>query len=159
MGRSLREIENSLLRIESQMITKDWFNLELKEKLLKLLKLVEDHEKEEEMRFKALQSAIEGLRSKALELPEPFKSELSQQIDVLESSLPLTPKMKRVMEILRGTKEISYKDLAERLGISVSSLRGLLTNMCRRTQEIERFTRNGVGWVRLKEFDKNARNA
>ena len=68
--------------------------------------------------------------------------------------------MKKVVLKVKDKSELfRYKDLAERLGISVSSLRGLLTTMCRRTQEIERFTRNGVGWVRLKEFDKNAQNA
>lgn len=150
VGRSLREIENSLIRIESQMITKDWFNVELKEKILKLLEIVKAHEEEEEKRFEALQSALSQLRSTASLAPEPIKSEMFKHIETIESKLPLTSKMMEVLQILREVKEISYKDLSERLGISVSSLRGLLTNMARRTSEIERIVKDGQGWLRLK---------
>lgn len=150
VGRSLREIENSLIRIESQMITKDWFSMEVKEKILKLLEIAKKHEEEEEERFKALQSALSNLRSLAGSAPEPIKSEMFKQIETIESKLPLTSKMMEVLQILKETKKISYNDLSKRLGISVSSLRGLLTNMARRTSEIERITKDGQGWVRLR---------
>ncbi len=150
VGRSLREIENSLIRIESQMITKDWFNIEVKEKINKLLEMAQKHDEDEEERFKALQSALNQLRSLAGLAPEPLKSEMFKQIETIESKLPLTSRMMEILEILKETKEISYKDLSQRLGISVSSLRGLLTNMARRSSEIERIVKDGQGWVRLK---------
>ena len=150
VGRSLREIENSLIRIESQMITKDWFNIEVKEKINKLLEMTQKHDEDEEERFKALQSALNQLRSLAGLAPEPLKSEMFKQIETIESKLPLTSRMMEILEILNETKEISYKDLSQRLGISVSSLRGLLTNMARRSSEIERIVKDGQGWVRLK---------
>lgn len=150
VGRSLKEIENSLLRIETQMVTKDWFNIELKEKISKLLEIAQQHEKDEEERFKALQSALNQLRVLAAQTQEPVKTEIFRQIETIESKLPLTSKMAEVLTILQEVKEISYKDLAHRLGVSVSSLRGLLTNMAKRTNEIERFSKDGQGWVRLK---------
>ena len=150
VGRSLREIENSLIRIESQMITKDWFNIEVKEKINKLLEMTQKHDEDEEERFEALQSALNQLRSLAGLAPEPLKSEMFKQIETIESKLPLTSRMMEILEILKETKEISYKDLSQRLGISVSSLRGLLTNMARRSSEIERIVKDGQGWVRLK---------
>jgi len=150
VGRSLREIENSLIRIESQMITKDWFNIEVKEKINKLLEMTQKHDEDEEERFKALQSALNQLRSLAGLAPEPLKSEMFKQIETIESKLPLTSRMMEILGILKETKEISYKDLSQRLGISVSSLRGLLTNMARRSSEIERIVKDGQGWVRLK---------
>lgn len=149
-GRALKEIEASLSRIESQMITKDWFNLQFKEYLPEILTLLRQHEENQQKRFEALQDSLESLRRISEAVPEPIKKRIQKEIEIIESHIPLTPKMEETLQIIKQHGEISYEDLAIKLGISVSSLRGLLSTMLKRTDQIERFQRFNKGWVRYK---------
>ncbi len=150
-GRALKEIESSLTRIESQMITKDWFTLQLRDQLIKML---EEHEENEQKRFETILEALNSLKEIAQKAPEPVKSELLTQIRAMETKLPLTRRMNEILEILKQVGEISYSELAARLNISESALRGLLSHMAKRTS-IKRFIRNGRGWVTLDRSDSN----
>ena len=60
-----------------------------------------------------------------------------------------------MLKILQEKGEISYSELSQMLGITESALRGLLSTMSKRLidQKIERFTKNGKGWVRLKHSE------
>jgi hypothetical protein len=153
-GRALKEIEASLNRIETQMISKDWFLSKFELPLLtinEIKEILKQHDENTIKRFEIIQNLIENLKKTAEISPEPIKTELITQIEKIESQLPLTPKMKEVLTIIKECKEISYKDLAQRLGWKdTSGLRGLLSNMAKRTNKIERFEKNGQGWVRYR---------
>jgi len=153
-GRSLREIEGSLNRIESLMVTKDWFLFNFEDKTPELLEVLKKHDEKQENRFKALQSTLESLQRTAIKAPEPIKTELLEHIQRMEKQIPLTPRMKQVLDFLKQNKEMSYEELRFKLNnISISALRSLLTNMAKRTDKIERFKRNGKGWLKYKEME------
>jgi predicted ArsR family transcriptional regulator len=57
--------------------------------------------------------------------------------------------MKKLEDIVKEAKEISYTELANRLGITESALRGFLTHCIRRGVKIQRFEKLGKGWVRF----------
>jgi hypothetical protein len=144
-GRSLKSIESSLTRVESQMPTKDWFSTQFEDKTPELIEILKKHEENEEKRFELLQNLLTSGRL----------SERSAEL-ILPSSFPLgelllTHKMQILVSIVKESREISYKDLANRLGLTVSALRGLLSNTFIRTKNIERFRKDGKGWVRYVE--------
>lgn len=147
-GRTIREIESSLTRIESQVVTKDWFLSRFEDHAPELIDLFKTHEENEQKRFEAVQNILISLQQTAEKTPEPIKTELFQQINAIEHYLPLTPKMNELLQIVKESGEISYDDLHNKLGITVSALRGLLANMMKRTDQIERFEKNNKGWVR-----------
>ena len=128
VGRSIKDIEASLQRIESQMATKDWVILNVLDPLKKFL-----DEKFEELK--------EILKERKVKLGEK------------EKEFVLSEKMRKILDILkeRGENGISYVELSQLLGISVSSLRGLLSIMSKHVKNLERFSVNKQGWVRLKE--------
>lgn len=150
-GRSIKQIESSLSRIESQMPTRDWFSSQFEDRTPELINLFEKHEKNEQKRFEAMQNVLASLQKTAEKAPEPLKREISEQIMAMERQLPLTPKMKKLLQVVKETKEISYEGLHIKLDISVSALRGLLSNMAKRTDQIDRFEKDGKGWVRYIE--------
>jgi hypothetical protein len=153
-GRALKEIEASLNRIETQMISKDWFLSKFELPLLtinEIKEILKQHDENTAKRFGIIQNLLESLKKTAEISPEPIKTELITQIEKIESQLPLTPKMEEVLAIIKECKEISYRDLVQRLGWKdTSGLRGLLSNMVKRTNEIERFEKDGQGWVRYR---------
>jgi DNA-binding CsgD family transcriptional regulator len=150
VGRTLKDIESSLSRIESQIVTKDWFLSQFEDRTPELVDLLKKHEENDQKRFEAIQNILISLQKTAERTPEPFKTELFQEIKAIEQQLPLTPKMAELLEIVKESKEISYDELHQKLGISISALRGLLSNMAKRTDQIERFERNNKGWVRYR---------
>jgi hypothetical protein len=147
-GRSIKEIEASLHRIEAQMVTKDWFLSKFEDKTPGLLDYLRQHEENEKERFDRICNLLSSLQKVAEKAPEPVKEELFAKIDEIKKELPLTPKMEGLILTVKEFGEISYRDLAIRLGISVSALRGLLTLTLKRTNKIQRFRKNGKGWVR-----------
>lgn len=149
-GRSIKEIESSLSRIESSMITKDWFGLQFPNKV-DLSIMFNSLEENEQRRFEAIQNILFSLHQTARNAPEPLRAQLSGQLKELEKQLPLTQKMQALLSIVKESREISYTDLAVKLDISVSALRGLLTNVARRTNKIDRVSKQGKGWVRYIE--------
>jgi hypothetical protein len=161
ISRSLYSIEDSLARIETLMPSKEWISLNLTPKLeeiqqtiLNLRDVLSSHEKNEEKRFEALLEAITKLKTTAPSLPEPAKTEILSTVKTLKSAA-LSPKMQQILEILKERREISYNELAEKLGITTDGLRGLLSRMVRVCDEIERFERENKGWVRLKAIQND----
>lgn len=156
-GKSIKEVERSLSRIERQMVTKDWFKTEfddqtpeLIENLENIRKAVERHDVSVQNRFKSIQSVLDRLQRVAVKAPEPIKTDILREIETMRSQIPLSTKMKELVSVVRSVGELSYKDMATRLSITTSALRGLLSNTMKRTNEIERFRRDGKGWVRYK---------
>lgn len=152
-GRSIKSIESSLNRIENQMPTKDWFSSQFEDKTPELIETLKKHEENEQRRFELLKTLLPSHK------PPEGTIELFQPSSLPIGELILTNKMQILVSIVRGNKEISYKDLANRLGITVSALRGLLSNTLIRTNMIERFRKDGKGWVRYIENDDSSTKA
>lgn len=154
-GRSLHDILSSLNRIESLMVTKDWFiatdkSTQLYELLNAIKSVLEAHDKHTIEKFESLENSLNKLSLIAEKAPEPIKSELTHEIKLMESKL-LSPVMEKVLNIVKEVREISYKDLTTRLGYKdVSSLRSLLSRMLERTDKIEKFNKDGEKWIRVK---------
>jgi inorganic triphosphatase YgiF len=156
-GKSIKEIEHSLARMEGQMVTKDWFKTEFEDQTPKLVEnlenireILEKHDSSVQNRFKAIQSSLDKMKGLASRVPEPVKTDILKEIKTIKNQIPLSSKMKELVSVVKSVGELSYKDLATRLGITTSALRGLLSNTMKRTDEIERFRRGGKGWVRYK---------
>ncbi|MCS7093828.1 MAG: hypothetical protein RMJ18_01430 [Candidatus Aenigmarchaeota archaeon] len=156
ISRALIDIENSIKRIEELIATKDWISLTLLPKIEEitttthqLKELISKHETNEERRFEVILNAINTLKNLELSLPEESRPKILSTIEDLKKAA-LSPKMEKILQILREEKEISYADLSQKLQISVDSLRGLLSKLSKINDEIERFERDGKGWVRLK---------
>lgn len=154
-GRALKEIESSLVRIESQSITKDWFIAQSEIQVQKVTRLLDSilnilkiHDDLTLKHFEMIERSILSLQGIAQKAPEPLRTELLNQINVIETQLPPTPKMEQLINIVKQVNEISYTDLSARLGISESALRGLLTLTIRRTGAVQRFEKLGRGWVK-----------
>ena len=158
-GRSIRNIEDALNRIESQMVTRDWFGVEFEDKTPQLIQEMEKlhqemqiHERNEEKRFEIIQNILERMKNVANLAPNDVKFQLLDQIKTIESQLPLTKKMEDLISTVKSSGgQMSYDELATKLNITVSALRGLLSTTLQRTNSIERFMVDGKGWVRLKE--------
>ncbi|MEM5836195.1 MAG: hypothetical protein QXR09_00950 [Candidatus Aenigmatarchaeota archaeon] len=154
-GRSIKEIESSLVRIESQMASKEWFiaNFGDPKKILELLESIRDilktHDELTMKHFEMIESSLLTLQGIAKKAPEPIRTQMLSQINLIESQLPITPRMRQLEEIVKEAGEISYTDLANRLGITESALRGFLTNCIRRGVKIQRIEKNGKGWVKF----------
>jgi hypothetical protein len=156
-GKSIKEIERSLSRIETQMVTKDWFKTEFEDHTPELVSnidairsLLEKHDSEVQNRFEAIQSALERTQNIASRAPEPIREGLLKEIEAIRSHIPLSGKMKELVSVVKVMGQLSYEDLATRLGITTSALRGLLSNTMKRTNEIERFREGSKGWVKYK---------
>lgn len=139
-GRSIRDIETSLNRIETNMVTKDWFAIKLEEAM-------KEYENKHENRLFTLENALNSLLKFFESLP--LRNRVETTLKSLEANR-LTNKMKDLINVVKATGELSYSDLATRLNISQDALRGLLSLVSRRTNEIERFERENKGWVRYR---------
>lgn len=155
-GRALLDIEHSLSRIESLMLSKEWFSTNFGSKMDKIYETLSylkenlaEHEKNEEKRFEAIASSINSLRRTAASLPEPFKTTIISQTRNIEKAV-LTPRMKELIDLVKTRGEMSYAELSQRLGISQDALRGFLSRIVRITSEIERFEKAKRGWVRFR---------
>jgi hypothetical protein len=159
-GRALHDILSSLNRIESLMVTKDWYTATDKSpqlyELLNIIKsLLEIHDKRSTEKLEYIENSLHKLSLIAEKSPEPIKSELTREIAFIRSKLPLSPTMERALSIIKETGEISYKDLTTRLGYTdVSSVRSLLSRMLERTDTIEKFNKDGEKWVRFKAMQQ-----
>lgn len=137
-GRSIRDIDSSLNRIESQMVTKDWLAIKLEEAL-------KEHDARLELRFNRIETAIAPLVKVLHDFPRAGVESIKQVVE----GITLTRKMKDLLKAVEEAKEISYADLSIKLSISQDNLRGLLSKVSRRTDKIQRFERDNTGWVRL----------
>ncbi|MEM2742303.1 MAG: hypothetical protein QXS37_02945 [Candidatus Aenigmatarchaeota archaeon] len=154
-GRSIKEIESALVRIESQMASKEWFiaNFGDPKRILEILESIRDivksHDELTMKHFEVIENSLLSLQGIARKAPEPIRTQMLTQINLIESQLPPTPRMRQVEEIVKEVGEMSYTDLANRLGITESALRGFLTHCIRRGIRIQRIEKNGKGWVKF----------
>lgn len=158
-GRAIREIETSLARIESQMPSKDWFvtnfedrTPELLEMLSSIKNFLEAHDSNSSKHLESIESALNRMTtiSKTTSIPEPIQEEIEKEIETIRANLQPSYKMAKLIEVVKEKGEISYDELAERLAVSKSSLRGLLANTMKRSNELERYSIDNKGWVRYK---------
>ena len=147
-GRSIKGIESALNRIELQMVSKDWFKTEFEDNTPELIGIMKEHDDKMEKHFEIIENTLQSMRGIASTAPEPFKTELTKRIEVVEKQIPLSPKMQQLVSVVRRSGEMSYDDLAQQLGITVSALRGLISNTMRRTNTVERFSHTGKGWIK-----------
>jgi len=161
ISRSLISIEDGIERIETLMPSKEWISMNLTPKIeqiqqiaIHIRDLLMNHERNEEKRFEVLLEAITKLKTLAPSLPEPTKTEILSTVTALKSAA-LTPKMQQILDILKERREISYQELAEKLGITTDGLRGILSRMVRVCDEIERFEKDGKGWVRIRAIQSD----
>lgn len=161
ISRSLIDIEDSLKRIEAQMTTRDWFTInilpkieQLNQMLQQTKEIISKHDIEEEKRFEILYGAIMNLKSLGYTLPEPIRHDIEKTIQDLKK-VALSPKMEEILQIVKERGEISYAELAQKVNVSIDSLRGILSKMCKITDEIERFEREGKGWIRYKSIHRD----
>jgi hypothetical protein len=156
-GRAIKDMEIALARIESQMITKDWFLSNLRYKIPEIMGILDEmkiilekHEIITTKRFDSIESALNRISVVSEQAPEPIKTAINNEIDSIIQTMPLTSKMKKLISIVHESGQISYDDLGVKLGLTRSALRGLLANAMKRTDEIERFSIDNKGWVRHK---------
>jgi predicted transcriptional regulator len=161
ISRSLISIEDGIERIEISMPSKEWITMNLVPKIeqvqqaiYNIREILMDHERNEEKRFEVLLEAINKLKTMAPSLPEPIKTEILSTVASLKSAT-LTPKMQQILDILKERREISYQELAEKLGITTDGLRGILSRMVKVCDEIERFEKDGKGWIRIKSIQSD----
>lgn len=126
-GQSIRTIETTLNRIELQMATKDWVTANFQGTLDLLLNMQKNNQEYMENMRKRLEN-IENL-VKSIEDNVIYHKSKDQE--------EMTAKMREAMKIIELSGEISYEDLSRRLNISISSLRGLLSIISRRTDRIK----------------------
>jgi hypothetical protein len=157
-GRTIKDIELSLARVESQMITKDWLLSNLRFKAPELMQLLDEiketlqkHDYVTSQRFTSIESALNRISFNAQGAPEPIKSAIENEIESIRMTLPPSSKMKQLVSVVKETREISYDDLEKRLNLTRSALRGLLANTMKRSDEVERFSIDNKGWVRYKQ--------
>ena len=154
VGRSLMDIEDHLSRISSQTVTKEWMSINLIPQIKNIVddlshikQMLKSHEENEEQRFETVISAINNLSSLAKTLPPSYQHSILTEIKKIKES-QLTPKMKELISIVKTYGEISYEELSRKLHITQDALRGLLSRTIKLTNEIERFQKEGKGWVR-----------
>jgi len=153
-GRALRDIERSLVRIESSMPSRDWFTIEFgdQKKVVELLESIRNilkiHDDLTMKHFEMLENTIYALQGIAQKASEPVKTEILKESRSIEANLPPTPKMQQLITTVKQAGEINYTNLANALGITESALRGLLTLTIRRTSAVQRFEKDGKGWVK-----------
>jgi len=161
ISRSLISIEDGIERIEISMPSKEWITMnilpkieQVQQAIYNIREILMDHERNEEKRFEVLLEAINKLKTIAPSLPEPIKTEILSTAASLKSAT-LTPKMQQILDILKERREISYQELAEKLGITTDGLRGILSRMVKVCDEIERFEKDGKGWIRIKSIQSD----
>jgi len=139
-GRAIKEMEASLNRIELQMATKDWVMANFQSSFLMLENILKNMQNDVKNTEKRLENIENYLKSNEMHVISHISEE--------KTPIPhLTAKMRELLSIVEQAKEISYFDLSQRLGISISSLRGLLSIVVRRTGKVKRFERDNKGWV------------
>lgn len=134
-GRSIKEIEASLTRIETQMVTKDWFMVHLQQ----LDRRIEDIERA----MGIIKGAIPALE---------------EQKRAVVRHIPLTPRMEDLLRVVKESKEISFSDLALKMQLDISDVRSLLSVMTKRTHEVQRFRIHRAGWVKYVDGSVSAQN-
>ncbi len=142
-GKSIKDIESSLNRIETQMATKDWVNNKMQEQYLAIMEFLRKHEENEQKRFELLGTSG-GMASSTIPKLQAIGSV------ILSQEIPLSPRMEQALKIIHESREISFENLAFKLATNIEDVRGLLSEMSRRTKLIERFKISRRGWVRYK---------
>ncbi|MEM5828252.1 MAG: hypothetical protein QW197_01980 [Candidatus Aenigmatarchaeota archaeon] len=129
--KTLKSIEESLKRIEANMITKDWASLNLSEK------------KDLENVLKKLEEKLDNV--KLLTTASSASSRLSKSTELID----------KAHKIIMERKEISYEELARELGISASYLRAIASLIEISNPKIKRIIKDKKGFF---VYDESARN-
>jgi hypothetical protein len=145
-GRFIQDIHTTLNRIETLMPSKDWLVMQLREQF-------SQHEENEQKRFETLVNALNTIHSISIEAPEPVKARLLDTLSTAESRLGLSNRMKELVQLVKYSGEVSYPDLAKKMDLTESGFRSLLAMTLRRTNEVEKFERDGRKWLRYKKSD------
>lgn len=124
-GRSIKDIEASLARIEGQMVTRDWFMVE----------------------FQKVDRRIEDIE-RALGIIKGALPAMEQQRAAILKRMPLTKRMEDLLKAVKDAGEISFADLALRMKMDISDLRSLLSVMTKRTNMVERYRVHRTGWIK-----------
>lgn len=140
-GRSLKAIETSLERLESIIISKDWANQEL-------IPLIRSIDANEQRRFESLVSIINSIGKVAEKSPAGLRQELLTISNQLEEHGNLTKRMVRLINVVKESGEISYTDLSNKLDMTEDGLRSLVSIVCRKTNELQRFKKDEKTWVK-----------
>lgn len=136
-GHSIRNIETALNRMELQMATKDWVTANFQGTLDVLVNM----EKTNQEHMKNMRERLEYIENLMKTLEDNLIFHRARNKD------QMTAKMRDALHIIELSGEISYDDLAARLNVTVSSLRGLLSVIARRTDKVKRFEKDNKGWV------------
>jgi iron-sulfur cluster repair protein YtfE (RIC family) len=140
-GRSLKSIENTLERLESIVISKDWANQEI-------IPLIKSIDANEQRRFTSLVSIINSIGKVAEKSPSGLRKELLNISEQLEEHGNLTKRMVRLINVVKEVGEINYTDLANKMDMTEDGLRSLVSLVCRKTNELQRFRRGDKTWVK-----------
>jgi len=154
-GKSIRSIEDALSRIETQMVTKDWFDVNYEDNSPKIIEKLDKIDENTMKMAENIEKILKSMETAIYRAPEPLKTELYGHLQAIQSHLPLTRKQQILISVVKEVNEISYTDLAAKLDITEDGLRGLLSTTIRKANVLERFEREGKGWVKVKSNQKN----
>jgi len=150
-GKSLLTIEEKVRGLEEKIITKEWAQSEVVKRLDDILFALQKHDESTKKIHEKIAYHLIRILEVAQNLAQPHREAIEKEVEEIRKEISLTPRMQKVLELIREKKEISYKELARNLGYSsISGIRALLSEISKRTDEIERFVKNGEGWVRIK---------
>ncbi|MBI2005497.1 MAG: hypothetical protein HYS80_01920 [Candidatus Aenigmarchaeota archaeon] len=146
-GRSIHDINSTLNRIETMMPSKDWLLIELENQSKRL-------EEGDYSRLQVILEALGSLRSLSGQVSEPLKTQFLAKIDTVESKFEPSRRMKELIQLVKISGEVSFKNLAEKMNITGSALRTLIMMTLPRTNEIEKFDKGKKEkWLRYKRLD------
>jgi hypothetical protein len=143
-GKSIHDINSSLTRIETLMPSKDWMTIQLSEHF-------RNHEENEQRRLEVMLKALNSIHSISLEASEPVKTRLLDKINETESHLGLSNRMKELIQLVKYYGEVNYFDISQKMNLTESGFRSLLTMTLRRTNELEKFEKDNRKWLRYKQ--------
>ncbi len=145
-GRSIHDINDSLNRIETLMPSKDWLLIQLEQSF-------RQHEENEQKRLEIILGALNSLHLLSSEVPEPLKTKISNEIRTIESSLELSKRMKELIQLVKYFGKAPYADLAQKMGITQSAFRSLLSLTMPRTDELEKIEENNKKYLKYKGYN------
>lgn len=144
-GRSIHDINDSLNRIETLIPSKDWLLIQLEQSF-------RQHEENEQKRLEIILRALNSLHLLSSGAPEPLKTKISDEIRTIESSLELSKRMKELIQIVKYSGKATYADLAQKMGITQSAFRSLLSLTMPRTDELEKIEENNKKYLKYKRY-------
>lgn len=143
-SRFIQDIHTTLNRIETLIPTKDWLSIQFDNHFKR-------HEENEEHRLETILHALNSLHNISSKIPEPLRSTVEEQVNVVETQLPLSKRMQTLIQLVKNVGEAPYSDLANQLKLTDSGFRSLLAMTLRRTNSLEKFERDNRKWLRFRK--------